>query len=564
MAGYEADLPRSWACPRVAEVGAVRLGRQRSPAHASGRFSTPYLRAGNITEHGLDLSDVFEMDFTPAEQATYALRAADVLVAEASGSPKHVGRPAIWEEELPLCCFQNTVIRFRAHVALPRYALAVFQHFVASGAFRRAARGIGLLHLSGRRFGDMRFPLPPLAEQHRIVAVLEAKVRDLYEGRAALRSALAGTHEQDREILLAAATGRLRQPGLEAASPESAHGDASGSPVKVPATDHAIPAGWSWAPVESVGELTLGKTMAAGSSRGPSLRPYLRVANVLEDRIDFSDVKEMSFSDAEAEKYGLHAGDILLNEGQSPELVGRPAMYGGELPQLYFQNSLLRFRAGATLDPHYALLVFRHYLHAGEFRRISRGSTNIAHLSRARLAAMPVPVPPLDEQRQIVAEARRRLAASREQRLAIQSSLDQAEDMAGELLSAAVTGRLVAQDPADEPASQLLDRLGLPPSDRGPATVPRMSSTTKSTASGRAVPTTAPVAGSRDLTDVLAEAGRPLTLLELCRAADVDLNDVDRIEHFYTTLRAEVGRSIRIVGNGGEDAELEVIPSAPG
>ena len=64
------------------------------------------------------------------------------------------------------------------------------------------------------------------------------------------------------------------------------------------------------------------------------MKPYLRVANVFEDRIDTSSIKEMHFEEAEFEKYKLRDGDVLwLNEGQSPELLGRPAIYRGEPPE---------------------------------------------------------------------------------------------------------------------------------------------------------------------------------------------------------------------------------------
>lgn len=62
------------------------------------------------------------------------------------------------------------------------------------------------------------------------------------------------------------------------------------------------------------------------------MRPYLRVANVFEDRIDTSSVMEMNFTQEEFETYRLEDGDVLLNEGQSLHLVGRPAIYRGEVP----------------------------------------------------------------------------------------------------------------------------------------------------------------------------------------------------------------------------------------
>src|SRR5688572_20174663 len=116
------------------------------------------------------------------------------------------------------------------------------------------------------------------------------------------------------------------------------------------------------------------------------MRPYLRVANVYEDRIDLSDVKEMNFTPDEYVTYKLKYGDILLNEGQSLELVGRPALYRDEIPGACFQNTLVRFRTYPGLEPTFALLVFRYYLHAKRFQQLARWTVNIAHLGASRFA----------------------------------------------------------------------------------------------------------------------------------------------------------------------------------
>ena len=74
-----------------------------------------YLRAANVKDGSLDLSDVKEMDFNPAEQVTYALRPGDVLVTEGAGSLAAVGASAVWDGELDgIVCFQNTLLRLRA------------------------------------------------------------------------------------------------------------------------------------------------------------------------------------------------------------------------------------------------------------------------------------------------------------------------------------------------------------------------------------------------------------------------------------------------------------------
>ncbi len=132
------------------------------------------------------------------------------------------------------------------------------------------------------------------------------------------------------------------------------------------------------------------------------MKAYLRVANVFEDRIDTSDVMQMHFEPEEFKRYQLVHGDVLLNEGQTPELLGRPALYRGEPQDCAFTNSLIRFQAGPQVLPEWALLVFRAHMHGGRFTRESRITTNIAHLSLARLRTIEMPVPPLDEQHRIV------------------------------------------------------------------------------------------------------------------------------------------------------------------
>jgi type I restriction enzyme S subunit len=291
------------------------------------------------------------------------------------------------------------------------------------------------------------------------------------------------------------------------------------------------------------------------------MRPYLRVANVFEDRIDTSDILEMNFTPEEAEIYTLKAGDILLNEGQSPELVGRPAMYRDEISGACFQNTLIRFRAGDGTDPDYALLIFRHYMHAGVFQRIARWSTNIAHLGLERFRALPFPLPPLEEQRRIAAETRRRLAAIAAQIQAVETSISRLPEMETELLAAAVAGELVERDPADEPAWALIDRLGPPPSEQLPANDADEGKET-SPVSAKRTSASRRQGPNSDLTAVLREAGRPLKLPELFGQAGFDRDEPEHVELFYLALRSQLGSAIRQVGDLVENAELEAVDAA--
>ncbi len=197
------------------------------------------------------------------------------------------------------------------------------------------------------------------------------------------------------------------------------------------------------------------------------MRPYLRVANVYEARIDTSDVLSMNFAPEEFERFRLHHGDVLLNEGQSRELVGRPALYRDEVPDACFQNTLVRFQPTEGVNSEWALAVFRTYLHDGTFRAIARWTTNIAHLGSDRFAQLDFPLAPTAEQRRIVEALDSyltRLDAAAEGLKRVEANLKRYR---ASVLKAAVEGRLVpteaalakAEGRSFEPASVLLRRI---------------------------------------------------------------------------------------------------------
>jgi type I restriction enzyme S subunit len=185
------------------------------------------------------------------------------------------------------------------------------------------------------------------------------------------------------------------------------------------------------------------------------MRPYLRVANVLENKLDLTDVKQMNFTPEEYKTFELRSGDILLNEGQAPDLLGRPAIYRGEIDGCCFQKTLIRFRASNEVLPEFALIVFRHYMRSGRFKKESRITTNIGHLTQVRFVVMEFPLPPLKEQEAIVALFSQ-LEGQADTSLLNVTDLPLVKQS---ILKAAFEGRLVPQDPADEPASALLARL---------------------------------------------------------------------------------------------------------
>ncbi|GAA4231285.1 type I restriction enzyme S subunit [Streptosporangium album] len=226
------------------------------------------------------------------------------------------------------------------------------------------------VELSRKELDCTSVPMPSLAEQRRIAEIL-----DILDAHLSNAWALIDKLSSVERGMLHDALSR----GMRAASSGMA---------------------WRWTPVANVGEVKLGRQRSPQHESGRHMRPYLRVANVFNGYIDYSDVLEMNFTPREQEIYGLRRGDILLNEGQSLELVGRSAIFNGPAG-ICFQNTLVRFRSN-LVSPEYAQAVFRYWLRTGEFTKIAKQTTSIAHLGADRFARMSFPVPPEDEERRMV------------------------------------------------------------------------------------------------------------------------------------------------------------------
>lgn len=162
----------------------------------------------------------------------------------------------------------------------------------------------------------------------------------------------------------------------------------------------SLPQEWKMVKVNEVGLVQAGRQRSVNITKGTQ-RPYLRVANVFAGHIDISDVLEMPFTDSEHKIYRLQENDILLNEGQSLELVGRSAIYKNQLPDCCFQNTLVRFRPKQDIDVGYAHGLFEFLRETGIFASIATKTTSIAHLGVERFATLKIPLPPLPEQQAI-------------------------------------------------------------------------------------------------------------------------------------------------------------------
>jgi type I restriction enzyme S subunit len=205
-------LPERWTWATFGQLCEVRLGRAKNPGNRAKLHATPYLRAANITEDGLDLSDVLEMDFLPQEVETYRLRHGDLVVSEASGSPDQVGKPAIWRDEMAVCCFQNTVIRLRPVSVASEFVLVLLQHCYFNRVFASLSGGVGINHLGAKRLARVPVPLAPAAEQDLIVASVAQHLDAVKQTRSEIGQELARSAQLRGAMLARAFQGELVPP----------------------------------------------------------------------------------------------------------------------------------------------------------------------------------------------------------------------------------------------------------------------------------------------------------------------------------------------------------------
>ena len=218
-----------------------------------------------------------------------------------------------------------------------------------------------------------------------------------------------------------------------------------------------IPDSWEWVTLQTIATSSLGKTLDKAKNKG-DLKPYLCSINVYWDGIDLTTVKETCLEENELPKYLLRPGDLLICEGGD---VGRSAVWEST-QEMYYQNALHRVRFYGEINPHYFQLLLECYKGNQILDAYSKGMT-IKHLVQTALNTIVFPLPPLSEQTRIVDAVNRLLPYLHsydraEQKLsALNTGFPEA--LKKSILQEAVQGKLVPQDPSDEPAEALLGRI---------------------------------------------------------------------------------------------------------
>ena len=213
-----------------------------------------------------------------------------------------------------------------------------------------------------------------------------------------------------------------------------------------------LPDGWAWARLSSIADMALGKMLDVAKNKG-SLRPYLRNINVRWGTFDLSDTLEMRFEDNELERYSICYGDLVMCEGGEP---GRCAVWKSE-EVVFYQKALHRVRAIEIL-PEYLYYVIRRFIISNQYEKYYTGTT-IKHLTGQSLRMLPIPLPPLNEQKLIVEHLQRIIEEIDKIEMRKTEAFSLVSLAKSKILDLAIRGKLVPQDSNDEPASVLLERI---------------------------------------------------------------------------------------------------------
>ena len=221
-----------------------------------------------------------------------------------------------------------------------------------------------------------------------------------------------------------------------------------------------LPEGWSWVSFDHVG-LTQGGIQKS-PARAPKKNhyPYLRVANVLRGSLDLADLHRFELTQEELSRLRLQAGDILIVEGNGSRTeIGRCALWRGEVENCVHQNHLIRVRPLPGVLSKYANTFLNSPIGQMAIQHVASSTSGLYTLNISKIKKLPLALLPSSEQEAIVEAVEDQLSVIDHLEGDLDAKVKSAQGLRQAILRHAFTGRLVPQDPNDEPAEELLKRI---------------------------------------------------------------------------------------------------------
>lgn len=473
-------LPLGWAEATVADVASVVMGQ--SPPSSS------YNDAGEglpFFQGKADFGDLYPSVRVWCTAPSKTAEKDDILLS--------VRAPVGSTNLAPSTCSIGrglAVVRPEEGVSF-KFLLYAFRRF----ANDLDAQGTGTTFkaVSGGVVRSFGLPIPPIAEQVRIADHLDGVFAELDAGTAALQRCQKKLARYRAAVLKAAVEGdltadwRKRHKDVEPASKllqrilaerrrrwerEQRRNYAEKGkalpknwkakykePVAPGTTRPDLPRDWCWATVDQCAS-AIEYGSSAKAHPGSSGVPVLRMGNITQDgQIALDDMKYLPKGHPALPSLRLRKGDLLFNRTNSSDLVGKTAIYSGKPPLCTFASYLIRIGLSARLRPHFLMYALNGPSGRRWIGEVASQTVGQANVNGTKLAAFTFPLPPLAEQDEVVAVAQVQLSAVDEASAEIGARVKEAGVLRQSMFHHAFAGKLLPQDPTDEPASALVDRI---------------------------------------------------------------------------------------------------------
>ena len=325
--------------------------------------------------------------------------------------------------------------------------------------FDEIDRGVESLRTAKRTIDLYRQSLLKSAFEGRLTADWRAKNHDKLECPETL---LARIREQRQDCYKAAlrdwerALGKWREKGGKSKRPAKPKAPKRYSTDRSGLAVPDLPLGWAWSHLGCSSSGPEYGTAAKSSTQGEV--PVVRMGNIQNGRIDWADLVYTSDKE-EIARYSLQPGDVLFNRTNSPELVGKTAIYRGERPAL-FAGYLVRVnQINEVVSGPYVAHFLNSPLAREHGKSVKTDGVNQSNINGTKLQEYPFPFCSPDEQAEIVRILDDRLESADTLQAEIDTNLARADALHQSILRRAFSGQLVPQDPDDEPAQALLTRI---------------------------------------------------------------------------------------------------------
>ncbi|MDY0059891.1 MAG: restriction endonuclease subunit S [Myxococcota bacterium] len=444
-----------------------------------------FLRVGNLDHDtvAIDLSSVQRVRPPDgAEGARTSVRPGDILLSITA----EVGMVGLVSENLGEAYVNQHVALLRplpsvypagfAYSLIDPHGLQAAARLAQYGATKQ---GLGLDQVRG-----FEVPVPPLPEQHRIVEAIESYISRIDSAVETLKRVQTNLKRYRASVLKAAVEGRLVPTEAELAREEGRdyepasvlldrilkerrrRWEESGRKGKYeePTTPDIsglpeLPEGWCWATVEQLACDVRYGTSAKTEETLTSGVPVLRMGNIVDGELDFSSLKYLPAEHEEFPELLLHPGDLLFNRTNSAELVGKCAVFRAAQVDFSCASYLIRVRFFFDVTAEYVAAFINSAAGRAWASSVAVQQVGQANVNGTKLKALVVPVPPAAEQVRIVAEMDRAFSVLKASLMLIYQDQARCIRLRQSILKWAFEGKLVDQDPADEPAEVLLARI---------------------------------------------------------------------------------------------------------